>query len=99
MVFYLLFWRHVNNKVGTLLFIMLDTVDFCVVVRSIFCAAAPHDIKYALRHLALKPMKLHVHVFRCFWDHCALDKDVRCGVISSDGCLRLSVAHFFKCDA
>ena len=36
MVFYLLFWRHVNNKVGTLLFVMLDWVDFCVVVRSIF---------------------------------------------------------------
>ena len=99
MVFYLLFWRHVNNKFGTLLFIMLDRVDFCVVVRSIFCAAAPHDIKYALRHLALELMKPHVHGFICFWDHCDLDKAVRFGVISSDRCLRLSVAHFFKCDA
>ena len=78
---------------------MLDTVDFCVVVCSIFGAAAQHDIKYALRHLALKPMKPHVHGFRCFWDHCALDKVLRCGVISSDGCLWLSVVHLFKCDA
>ena len=99
MVFYLLFWRHVNNKVGTLLFVMLDWVDFCVVVRSIFCAAAPHDIKYALRHSALEPMKPHVHGFRCFWNHCALDTAVRCGVIYSDGRLLLFVAHFFKGDA
>ena len=99
MVFYLLFLGHVNNKDGTLLFVMLDRVDFCVVVRSIFGAAAPYDIKYALRHLALEPMKPHVHGFRCFWDHCALDKSVRCGVISSDEYLWLSVAHFFKCDA
>ena len=77
---------------------MLDMVDLCVVFRSIFCAAAPHDIKDVLRHLVLEPMKPHVHGFRCFLDHCALDKAVGCGVISSDGCLWLSVAYFFKCD-
>ena len=70
-----------------------------MVVRSIFCAAAPHDIKYALRHYTLEPMKTHVHGFGCFWNHCALDKAVRCGVISSDGRLWLYVAHFFKGDA
>ena len=70
-----------------------------MVVRSIFCAAAPHDIKYALRHLALEPMKPHVHGFGCFWNHCDLDKAVHCGVISSDRRLWLSVAHLFTCDA
>ena len=99
MVFYLLFRKHSNNEVGTLLFVMLDWVDFCVVVRSIFCAAAPHDIRYALCHSALEPMKPHVHGFGCFWNHCDLDKDVHCGVISSDGHLWLSVVHFFKGDA
>ena len=90
MLSYLLFWRHVNNKVGALLFIMLDRVDFCVVVRSIFCAAAPHDIKYALRHSALKPMKPHVHGFLCFgiivlWIRpCAVELSVVTGVF---GCL------------
>ena len=78
---------------------MLDWVDFCVVVRSIVCAAPPHDIKYVLRHSALEPIKTHVHGFGCFWNHFALDKAVRCGVISSDGCLWLSVAHFFKGEA
>ena len=78
---------------------MLDWVDFCVVVRSIVCAAAPHDIKYVLRHYALEPMKPHFHGFECFWDHCALDKAMRYVVISSDGRLWLSVAHFFKGEA
>ena len=99
MVSYLLSWNHVNNEVGTLLFVMLDWVDFCVLVRLIVCAAAPHDIKYALRHSALEPMKTHVHQFGCFWNHCDLNKSVRCGVISSDRRLWLSVAHLFKCDA
>ena len=99
MVSYLLFWKHVNNEVGTLLIVMLDWVDFCVVVRSIVCATAPHDIKYALCHSALEPMKTYVHGFGCFWNHCALDKAVHCGVISSDERLWLSVAHLFKGDA
>ena len=99
MVSYLLFQKHVNNEVGTLLLVMLDWVDFFVVVRSIVCAAAPHDIKYALRHSALDPMKTHIHGFRCFWYHCALDTAVPCGFICSDGRLLLFVAHFFKGDA
>ena len=99
MVSYLLFWRHVNNKVGTLLFVMLDWVEFSVVVRSIFCAAAPHDIKYALRHSALEPTKPHVYGFIIFWNYCALDKAVRCGVVSSGRFLWLSVVLLIKCDA
>ena len=70
-----------------------------MVVRSIVCAAAPHDIKYVLRHSALEPMKTYVHGFGCSWNHCALDKAVRCGVVSSDGRLWLSVDHFFKGEA
>ena len=78
---------------------MLDRVDFCVVVRSIVCSTAPHDIKKALRYSAFEPVKAHIHGFRCFWNQKLVNETMYGGVVGGDGRLGLFVAHFLQCDA
>ena len=62
-VSYLLFREHIDNVVWSLFWIMLDGVDFSVVVRSIVLSTVPHDIEKALRYSAFEPVKAHVHGF------------------------------------
>ena len=78
---------------------MLDGVDFSVVVRSIVLSTVPHDIEKALRYSAFEPVKAHVHGFGCFWNQELVNETTCCGVVGSNGCLGLFVAHFLQCDA
>ena len=78
---------------------MLDRVAFGVVVRSIFCSTAPHDIKEALRYSAFEPVKAHVHGFGFFWNQKLVNETMCGGVVGGDGRLGLLVAHFLQCDA
>ena len=94
-----MFREHIDNVVWSLFSIMLDGVDFSVVVRSIVLIPAPHDIEKALRYSASEPVKAHVHGFGCFWNQELVNETMCCGVVDGNGFLGLFVAHFLQCDA
>ena len=97
-VSYLLFWEHIDDIVGSLLSVVLDGVEFCVIVRSIVLTTTPHDVEETLCYSEFDPVEAHVRGFGGFWNHELVDETMRCGVVSGNGCLGLFVAHFFKGD-
>ena len=72
-----MFLEHIDNVVWSLFLIMLDGVDFSVLVRSIVLRTAPHDTKKVLRYSAFDPVKAHVHGFGCFWNQELVNETMR----------------------